>query len=167
MTIEAVLTDHAARYPAMQMQDLYKLIYQAALGCEHAISDLQAARKWLEREIAETEPDSSEPVLDPISDDGQIVRVHLQPFLAAGGRPEALLQAFIRTASEYRGDVKVLEHHWNIAAGLGVYPAAEMSAFIQSMKKLAYPVVHHSPEYRHLYRPAYRVVWVRFLSPAK
>jgi len=32
--IEKVLQSHLSRYPSLQMQDLYKLLHQAALGSE-------------------------------------------------------------------------------------------------------------------------------------
>jgi hypothetical protein len=147
----------------MQIQDVYKLIHQAALGSEHTISSHEDARTWMERELAEMSAGHDEPVIDPISDDGQILRVHLRPFIVQGGDPETLLNAFIRTANEYRGDVQTLKNYWNIAASLGYFPAAEMEDFIQSMQAQGYPAVHHSPEYERLYRPAYRVVWRKFL----
>ena len=163
MTFEVVLRTQFAHYPSMQIQDVYKLIHQAALGSEHAISSLESARKWMERELVEMGEGHDEPVVDPISADGQILRVHLRPFVAQGGNPETLLDAFIRTANEYRGDVKTLKNYWNIAAGMGYYPAVEMSDFIQSMQAQDYPAVHHSSEYERLYRPAYRVVWRKLI----
>lgn len=163
MPFETVLRDHLARYPSLQMQDVYKLIHQGALGSEHAISSPESARKWMERELAELGTAADEPVVDPISDDGQIVRVHLRPFVAQGGDPETLLEAFIHTANEYRGDAEVLDICWNIAVGMGTFSTAEMSNFMFSMQAQKYPAMHHSSQYERLYRPAYRVVWRRFL----
>jgi len=163
MTFEAVLCAHFMRYPSMQVQDVYKLIHQAALGSEHAFTNPEGARKWMERELAEMGAGPDESVIDPISNDGQIVRVHLRPFVAQGGDPETLLNAFICTANEYRSDVQTLKNYWHIAAGLGYYSVAEMDEFIQSMQAQNYPAVHHSSEYERLYRPAYRVIWQKFI----
>jgi hypothetical protein len=96
MAIGSILRAQFLRYPAIQIQDVYKLIHQAALGSEHAISNLDGARKWMERELAEMGAGSDEPVIDPISTDHQIVRIHVRPFVAQGGNPETLLDAFIR-----------------------------------------------------------------------
>ncbi|MDW8226743.1 MAG: hypothetical protein RMJ60_02985 [Anaerolineales bacterium] len=52
MSVESVLLSHFARYPAMGLADLYKLIHQAALGSEHAIRNPEAARRWLNEELA-------------------------------------------------------------------------------------------------------------------
>ncbi|HSK88160.1 MAG TPA: hypothetical protein VK880_07390 [Anaerolineales bacterium] len=164
MAFETILREHFARYPSMQIQDVYKLIHQAALGSEHAISNPEGARAWMEHEIEELGEGPNEPVLDPISEDGQIVRVHLRPFLAQGGVPEALLAAFIDTANEHRGEVQLLKDNWKIAVRAGNYPTIEMEDFIQSMQVQDYPAVHHSLEYKRLYCPAYRVICRKFFN---
>jgi hypothetical protein len=151
----------------MQIQDVYKLIHQAASGSEHAIASVESARKWMEHELVEMGKGPEEPVVDPISDDGQIVRVHLRPFAAQGGNPEDLLAAFIRTANEYRGDVQTLKNYWSIAAGMKYFLSVEVDDFFQSMQARNYPAVHHSSEYERLYRPAYRVVWQKFIYDRK
>jgi hypothetical protein len=113
--IETVLHSHIARYPALQIQDLYKLLHQAAMGSEHA-----------------------------------------------GHAPDLLLDAFIRTANEYRGDAHLLEQFWQAAVKLEYFSTAKMEKFIRSMKTKNYPTVHHSPEYEKMYHPAYRVVALAF-----
>jgi len=148
----------------MQIQDVYKLIHQGALGSEHAISNPESARQWMERELVEMGEGPNEPVMDPISEDGQIVRVHLRPFAAQGGSADLLLAAFIRTANEYHGEVQVLERNWKIATSTGNYPTVEMDYLIQSTQAQAYPAMHHSFDYKRLYRPAYRVVCRKFFN---
>ena len=34
-----ILAAHVKRYPRLEIQDLYKLVYQGAMGSEHAVSD--------------------------------------------------------------------------------------------------------------------------------
>jgi hypothetical protein len=148
----------------MQIQDLYKLIHQAALGSEHAISDLEAPRQWLERELAEMGSGPEETLIDPISADGKIVRVHLRPFLAHGGDAGTLLSAFVRTANAFHGDKAVLQDYWNAATELRPFSSVEMIAFIETARAQDFPAVHHSPEYERLYRPAYRVIKRKYLD---
>src|SRR5215211_2721099 len=164
MTIEAVIRSHLTRYPAMQFQDIYKLIHQAAMGSEHAISSAEMARNWLERELAGMGTGPDETPIDSISPDGQIVRVHLRPYRAQGGDPGALLDAFISTANEFRSDRQLLQDYWNTATEMQHFSSVEMDEFIQSVRAQNYPVMHHSPEYKRLYRPAYRVVWRKYLN---
>ncbi|MCX6033484.1 MAG: hypothetical protein NTV38_00685 [Chloroflexi bacterium] len=160
---------HLLRYPQMQVQDLYKLLHQAALGSEHAVRDEQAARDWLERELAEMGEGPDDPLMDPLSPDGQILRVHLRPYLWAGKNPETLLQAFIRTANEWHGSLDKLKAYGATAArlaqaGTGSIRREEIEAFFTKMEEQDFPAVHHSEVYGRLYRPAYRVVARQFLE---
>jgi hypothetical protein len=160
--IETVLHSHISRYPALQIQDLYKLLHQAAMGSEHAVRDPEAARNWLTRELAEMGEGISEPLIDTISADREIVRIHLRPYISTGHAPDLLLEAFIRTANECRGDAHLLEQFWQAAINLEYFSTVKMEEFIRSMKTQNYPAVHHSPEYEKLYRPAYRVAALAF-----
>lgn len=160
---ESILRSHLTRYPDMQIQDVYKLALQAAMGSEHAAADPESAHKWIEREIAGMGDGPSEPVVDPISPDGEIVRVHLRPYVLSGGSIEKLVEAFIRTAREQRGDTALLENYWAIAVRLDSFPVTDMNNFFQPMKAENYPAVHHSSEFKKAYSPAYRVIAQKFL----
>ena len=147
----------------MQAQDIYKLLHQAALGSEHAVSDEEAARNLLERELTDMGDGPDDPQLDPISPDGQIVRVHLRPYLRMGKDPETLLQAFIRTANEWHGSQDNLKEYGAVAvelahSGTGAIQTEEIKAFFAKMEAQDFPAVHYSEEYNRLYRPAYRVI---------
>jgi hypothetical protein len=156
--IEKVLQSHLSRYPSLQMQDLYKLLHQAALGSEHAVSDRGSVERWLNRELVEMGAGIPEPLIDPISHDGEIVRIHLRPYVAAGHDVMTLLNAFIRTANDHHGDVRFLEQYWQGAVTMSIFPVSEMNEFFRGLKEKAFPAVHHSTEYERLYQPAYRVV---------
>lgn len=162
-TFRQILARHTARYPALEIQDLYKLIYQAALGSEHAVADASQARVWLEREAAELGEGPEEPVIEPISADGQVVRVNLRPYVAGGGDLNALLEGFLRTAREYRGSEERLRQYGRYAERMAVegslgLAADELWCFFEEMAARRFPAVHHSEAYRKAYRPAYRVV---------
>ena len=160
--IETILRSHLSRYPGMQIQDLYKLLHQAVLGSEHAVSNPESARNWLRRELAEMSEGPVEPLVDPISPGGRIARIHLRPLVAAGHDPDLLLDAFIRTANEVHGDVRLLEGFWQVAITTSTFPTVEMEEFIRFIQGQNYPAVHHSSVYENLYRPAYRVVALAF-----
>jgi hypothetical protein len=153
-----ILRAHQKRYPEMEIQDLYKLAYQAALGPEHAAGDPTGARDYLQRELENLGEGPDEPLLDPISSDGDLVRVHLRPYLESGGDPDALLDAFVRTANEFHGSVRVLETYWDDARQTGLWPLPPMNEFFTKLKMGGYSPVRHSEKFRRLYRPAYRVI---------
>jgi hypothetical protein len=169
--LRKILTDQLARYPRMEVQDLYKFLHQAAMGSEHAVRDTAMARDWLRREIANLDSVSvREPLMEPLSPDGQLVRVNLRPYLESGGKPEALLRAFVRTANEYPGEPATLERYWLIAEAMcseGELPflRTEMESFFAARRDQGFPAVHHSEDYGQLYRPAYRVIQREFLQP--
>lgn len=159
-----ILRAHQKRYPEMGIQDVYKLAHQAAMGSGHAVGDPAGARNYLSRELEGMGAGPVEPLFDPISADGELVRVHLRPYLESGLSLDPLLEAFVRTANEYQGSVNVLETCWQVARQAGLWPLADMDGFFTGLKTAGYPAVHHSETYRRLYRPAYRVVLRKLLK---
>lgn len=165
----SVVTNHVSRYPLMQAADLYKLAHQAALGSEHAIVSVEAARAWLKRELTTMGAGPPEPLLDPISSDGRILRVHLRPFIQSGFDPEALLLAFVRTGEAFHGSHQDMQKYLNVIRDIvqsnkiGFSPSG-LKEYLHQLEAGSYPAVHHSPEFEQAYRPAYRVIVRDFLE---
>lgn len=158
-----ILIEHARRYPRWQLDDLYKLVHQGALGSEHAVTDEAHARVRLTQEIAGMELGPEEPLVDAVVPDGAIVRVHLRPYVRLGLDPELLLETFVRTAREFRGSPERIEAGLAEAArlvreGRLGFLEADVVAFGERMRRSGFPAIHHSDEYVAEYRPAYRVV---------
>ena len=163
MRFQQILADQAGRYPLMEIQDVYKLVHQAAMGSEHAVSDAEAAQQWMDREIAALAGGPDDPLFDPLTPDGQLVRVHLRPYLAGGRDPDSLVRAFVETANTYPGSVDRLRRYWRYAeksaeAGTLPFRRNAMAAFLAEQAEAGYPAVHHSEQYEAAYAPAYRVV---------
>ena len=164
-----IILDHVRRYPKMEAQDLYKLIHQGTMGSEHAVDDPEKARAWMEEEVNNLQPGPEEPLLDPISPSGEIVRINLRPYLEAGGSHQYLLKAFIRTANEYKGSSEAILEGWTHVEEMVrlkdlEFSPEELSGFMEEMIKLEFPAVHHSEIYNQSYHPAYRVVSYSFFS---
>lgn len=158
-----ILTAHAGRYPLWSVEDIYKLIHQSALGSEHAVKDESKVADWLLHELEEMGPGPDEPLLDPISPDDSIFRIHLRPFSKHGFDPMLLTDAFIRTAREFQGSQKRIDDYKDSALELVFdnrlhIDRHEIIRFFDEMKTVNYPAVHHSSAFRKYYRPAYRVV---------
>ena len=47
--IQDFLRAHCARYPKLELQDIFKALYQSAFGCEHLIADPSAAADYIRR----------------------------------------------------------------------------------------------------------------------
>lgn len=168
--LSSILADQVQRHPSLQLPDLYKLLHQACMGSEHAVSDEDGARAWLEKELAIMGNGAPEPLLDAISPWGEIVRVHLRPYVEEGHDPKDLLAAFVRTGREHQGSATRLAWCGEVAeqmalAGLLPFPAQHIAEFMQSMEQRGFPALHHSRLYVRLYRPAYRVVARAYLQP--
>ncbi len=169
--VSQLLSAHLERYPAMQLDDIYKLLHQAALGPGHAVKDAAVAPAWLEKEAAELGPGPVEPDKDVISPDGRLARVHLRSWLAAGRSLGDLNRAFVETANSYPPSRERLEKFCGCLgdlAGAGGIPFAkkEVVEYFDRIVQASYPVVHHSKKYGDAYQPAYRVVDIVHLTPS-
>jgi hypothetical protein len=154
-------------YPEMLLEDVYKLIYQAALGCEHAVSDEVYAKSLLEQELQELQPSDPEALVESISPDGSIIRVHLRPYVQSGKDPLELFEAFLRTARDYQGSFELLKVYMQVVLGMAEaetipYEERRVINFFKEIEQGGFPPVHHSKRYRELYRPAYRVIHPSF-----
>jgi hypothetical protein len=158
-----ILLEHLKRYPLMEVQDLYKLTYQAALGCEHAVVDLEQAHGWLQAELTGLPVGPDEPLIDFISPDGCIARIHLRPFMVYGGDMLQLSRVFLQSAGQYHGTVKLLQKYYQAAIDLSredrlPFRSHELLGFLSEMEGEGFPAVHHSTTFEGAYKPAYRVI---------
>jgi len=162
-----VIDAQLQRYPAMQIQDLYKLVYQAALGNEHLMADSAMVHDYLIRELESIQAASVEPLLEEISPDGEVVRLNLRPFKARQGDHRELFQAMMQTARAFQKSPERLEQYWRdleqmAKSGAIAFDAAAMQSFFREMRAKGFPAVHHSTVYEERYKPAYRVIFRKF-----
>ena len=169
-SIELVLRNHLDRYPKMEPQDVYKLIYQASLGNEHLMTDTSGLRDYLLNELKSVDALTSEPEMEALTPDGELVRLNLRPFKSAHGNPEELLKAMLKTAGTFRKSEKQLEEWLQTIERLGAeerwpFKQDSLMALFQRMRSDRYPSVHHSDAFEAAYKPAYRVILKKFLLP--
>jgi hypothetical protein len=150
---------HWQRYPAMQKQDLYKLIYQGVMGSEHLVQCGYAAQR-LEQEWQQVESFPSNTLWESVHPTEGWGRIYLQPFKQAGGDWQTLLQAFV-DSSQKKGDLDELKNIWEaLLSERLAWPILheDLKQWIQEMKHSGFPAQHHSQPYRELYRPSYRLL---------
>ena len=167
--VSQLLSVHLKRYPAMQLDDIYKLLHQAALGPGHAVDNPAAARKRLDEEAVALGSGAFEPTQDIISPDGRLGRVHLRTYLAHGGDLGMLHLAFVETANSYPASPDRLAKFCgclgDLAATGGIpFAQEEVVAYFDKIAQGHYPVVHHSKAFRDAYHPAYRVIAVDLMQ---
>jgi hypothetical protein len=162
-TIVNRLADQVRRYPEMQPEDVYKFVHQAAFGNGHLMTDEATDRQYLVAELASVAAEDKEPLVDPVTPDGSIVRVNLRPFKARGLDVTKLGDAMIASAKRIQPDRTSFERWWAEvvqASSRRVLPfdAVALQAFASTKQFEGYPAVHHSAVYASRYFPAYRVV---------
>ncbi|MBZ0306917.1 MAG: hypothetical protein K8I82_12680, partial [Anaerolineae bacterium] len=111
-SLAALIQTHLERYPEMDFMDVYKLLHQAAFGTGRPQVSRKVEREWLEEEFRIHKPDSRMRLMDEISPDGQWVRLHLRPYMAAGGKIEPLLETFITSSKQVNLSSERMESLW-------------------------------------------------------
>ncbi len=159
---------HFNRYPKAEPRDFYKLIYQGVFGVGHLISS--KAYDYLVEEANRVDladyPDRE--LIEPVSEDGLMVRVYLRPFMRAGLSLDKLFEVMKRS-SEIEGDMEQFMSIWKDFAQMvkdGQIPVPEnkMGQLLKLIEEEGIKPMHHTESYRDAYYPAYRVVWKPFLD---
>lgn len=167
-SIKKLLLEEVGKHPHSRVEDIYKFIHQAAFGSEHVVKDTIAVRKWMDNEIANLDYSLNDELIDYLSPDGKLVRINWRPYLKKGYDPRILLDAFIKTANNFKGSVSNFKLYWKTAQDLAkakkfTFTVEEMNRFFNEQSKKGFPAVHHSKEYEAEYKPAYRVIDLRYL----
>jgi len=165
MDTKELILYHYNKYPKMQLADLFKLLHQSAMGCEHAVSSLEKAIEYLKAEI--TAPHNKGVAeIEPL--DGEYSRVYLG---CVGEKltAERLGELFFLSAKGEKQGVDALKVKLEIARELIEekhlgFDMAEFNCACEQWEKQGYGAVHHSDIYRNAYFPAYRVIANKHLN---
>lgn len=151
-----------ATYPKSQLQDIYKAFYQEHFGAEHMITDKEAARNYLDQELATMQDKRDGIYVEPIGMSGDYVRVYLIAVSHKILSSSQLLQAFIESAGDHKSPAISWATKWQaivevvdeVSPGLG--SDDERAMLLQA--SLNNQAVHHSQAYNAAYHPHYRIV---------
>jgi hypothetical protein len=162
-SIRGLLLDHIRQYPKMEIQDIYKLVFQATMGNEHMMGDVNEIRKYLDEELAVAEQAGDGQEVEPLDADSTVVRINLKAFKSRKGDAAALLNAMIATASRFKKDPDLLKKYWSEVQTLASekqipFALEDLKSFFVRMELKNFPAVHHSRAYEDAYHPAYRVI---------
>ena len=182
-----ILEEQNTRYPAMEVQDWYKLAHQAVFGAghaiqnveaahdwprdsarydvimRHAIQNVEAAHDWLIREWEGFDSLSNEPLLEILGPDSTYARINLRPYKSAGGRSDELFRIFLQTANQETELSNGFERYWQSLREAArkrmiAVRVDALDSLYSIMSAGGFPAIHHSERYSELYHPAYRVV---------
>ncbi|MBQ7829878.1 MAG: hypothetical protein IJ345_06375 [Clostridia bacterium] len=151
---------HAKKHPSLLPQDAVKFCYQAALGAEHLLVDIEAARRYFDAEFERVEERQGD-LVEFLTD--ELCRVDLGVWKARGLPREALFDAFAESAGVKVGDKERLRVYLDDAeacfGGLELnFSLDEWRSFLERYAEAGMPAVHHSDAYRESEKPSYRVI---------
>lgn len=145
------LIAHCRAYPRLQIQDLFKYLFQSAFGCEHAVSSLETAVARIK-----AEPVSTLGEVEPL--DGNYSRVPLGLLSPATLGHLFLLSAKTETDGAVRLTEKLAVAREMIAEGSLPFAIDAFDDAVAAWTAAGYPALHHSEAFRATYRPSYRVI---------
>ena len=155
---------HYKDMPGFCIADAYKLIYQGCMGSEHAITSPDAVKQWLDKEWEELQASTHEGLYSDVSIHIPIYRINLRAAKAFGITKDQILEEFIDLVQTFPKRPDLLRQIWaeltaQIKAGKDIVNNPhELEEFNRAIEKNDFPAVHHSPEYRKINKPAYRLV---------
>ena len=92
----------------------------------------------------------------------------LNALVGSGYSPEQLGYDFVRSAREHTGNINGFLLKLDVlrkvtASGAFGFSSEELERYLDAYQRAGYPMVSHSEQYRQAYKPAYRIVQLRFL----
>ena len=167
--ITSLVSQHLTRYPDLELQDVYKLLCQSAMGASRSTESIDVLHDKFKRELKHTSVSRSEPVIDPISPDGLTSRVHLKTYVSLNYPTDDLFQAFIETIQLHQGSSAKLKKFVSClrdlsSAGQLPFKREDTTEFLDKIEMNNYPVVGHSDLFKTQYSPSYRIVHMDFLA---
>lgn len=160
--VQKLVRYHQEHYDSMQVQDVYKLLYQASFGIGHFLTDTLGTTKRLEAELGTLgAPRPGELLVERISGDGETIRVNLRPLKALHLDDNTLVRCMFLSVAD--PDTLSFIRQWNeffamVRYGVLDFPLAEAEAWNDRVVAGDIRPVHHSDRYLRAYAPAYRVV---------
>jgi hypothetical protein len=163
-SVRGLVQFHQQEKGNVQVQDVYKLLYQANLGVEHILGDSAAVTRDLLEELASLDSASrGEELVERISTDDEIVRVNLRPFKVLNISPSLLVDCLWRSARETHPDTTAFLRQWKEFQNLVKerqlsFSPSDAEHWAEMIHRQGIRAIHHSAAYSSANHPAYRVV---------
>lgn len=148
----------------VEIQDIFKYLYQSCFGCEHLVTDYGSALERICREMDDAGKDDLDET-EPL--DGDFCRVHLK-ITERGISPETLCRLFLLSGQTHSDSIPRLEKELGkliryAREGIIPFSPEKTAEAAEAWKNANYPPVHHSETFRKKHNPAYRVVKSEFI----
>ena len=171
-----LLIMHYQAYPKLQIQDIFKFLYQSAFGCEHLVSSCETVTEYIQKEYdtitlnhvitAESVNGTGDSVtVEPL--DGGYCRVPLF-CLSQGLTANTLGRLFYLSSKKEKNGLSNLLEKLRIAQALVLenilpFSPVEFEKAVHDWEHNGYPAIHHSDIFRKTYNPSYRVISTAYL----
>jgi hypothetical protein len=155
---------HLSWYPLMELQDVYKLLYQGVMGAEHLMPSREEYTRYLEAEFEPLLPDPTERLLEPVRPDGALYRLNLRPYKARHLSLDQLISYLVETANVVKCTKSGFITAWAeftqlcLQGQIQQFDAKAIDEFTHWLEQIGYPALHHSETYGREYIPAYRLI---------
>lgn len=159
-----LLLSQLKTYPQLQIEDIFKFLYQSAFGCEHLLPEPEAAAEFIRKE-AEGMAEQSSALVEAL--DGPYCRVSLA-YLRQGLSPETLAKLLCLSAvHEPKGKAALLEKLDAAKAlvrdALLPFTLPEFLDAVAQWESRGFSPLHHSETFRQTYHPAYRLIGAQYV----
>ena len=160
--IKDVILDEIERHPYLQPEDLVKLSFQAAYGCEHLLTDTESARNYLRREWEQA--DNDEPLFQLLSP--SFARVHIAACVRENIPENYIFEVFERSTlvKEENADELFNSYIATITEIELPFPKEEWLAFLKQYEENGGGAIHHSRIYHDTAKPMYRVIYIPYFN---
>ncbi|MCD6355844.1 MAG: hypothetical protein J7L66_01055 [Anaerolineaceae bacterium] len=165
-----LIISHLHRYPLMEVQDVYALIYEGTMGADYLTAGTDDFEKQLVMEYSGIIPNRAQLLWEKVCPSGELVRVYMGALKARGGRVQTFSTLSLWTASIFMSDKENLTDGWEtfqrICAEnrLNQFSQEEISAFSAWLVENNYPDTGHTKTYCDAYDPHYRLMQREFLK---
>lgn len=154
-----LLLMHYKTYPNLQIQDVFKFLYQSTFGCGHYVSSSETATDLISREY-NSMCRKEESVIDRL--DGSYSRVPLS-YMNGGLSPETFGKLFVASSEKEKSSLSELKVKLEIAKSLACehllpFSEKDFEEAIAEWKNKGFLPIHHSDIFRESYQPSYRVI---------
>jgi len=166
--LKKLINYHYNWYPKLQIEDLYKMIYQSVMGPEHILQDETKAFQSLKNEM-EKNIGKEKILFRDIGLENDMVRVNLNIFKEKIGNLQKLFHAMKKTAKSIRGDKSKVQNVWKQVGEMFAFGELPFlcypiwQEFTELLQKRGFPPVSHSAIYKKNYYPSYRIVLKKYL----
>lgn len=155
-----LILKHWETYPLLQIQDIFKFLYQSTFGCEHMIIDKEKVIDYIRQEYQSAKTFDKYNTVEEL--DGNFCRVNLS-ILNSGLSAKTLGGLFILSSTKNADTKEALINKLDTVKGLineGLLPFTKEDFEIELRKweDNGFPAVHHSDIFRNNYKPSYRVI---------